>query len=99
MLANSRWCLSLKSGAVDVTRHESAASFEAFDLNSGGVETFESCQGGAGHAMPDPTIKFHRSAWAGYAEFAVAMEHDLPVLHVRRATVSVEDSLRVRGGK
>jgi hypothetical protein len=54
-------------------------------LRSGGVETFEACQGGAGHAMPDPTIKFHGSAWAGYAAFAVAMEHGLPVLHVRRA--------------
>jgi hypothetical protein len=53
-------------------------------LRSGGVETFESCQGGAGHAMPDPTIKFHGSSWAGYRAFALAMEHALPVLYLRR---------------
>lgn len=27
-------------------------------LRRGGVETFESCQGGAGHAYPEPTIRF-----------------------------------------
>lgn len=53
-------------------------------LRSKGVETFEACQGGSGHAMPEPTIKFHGSSWAGYHAFAVAMEHGLPVLHLRR---------------
>ena len=33
--------------------------------------------GGTGHAFPDPTIKFHGGAWAGYRAFAVAMEHGL----------------------
>ena len=27
-------------------------------LRENGVETVESCQGGAGHAFPEPTIKF-----------------------------------------
>lgn len=35
-------------------------------LRSAGIETFESCQGGPGHAFPDPTVKFHGSAWEGY---------------------------------
>ncbi len=53
-------------------------------LRSAGVETFESCQGGEGHAMPDPTIKFFGSSWAGYRAFSVAMEHGLQVLHLRK---------------
>lgn len=53
-------------------------------LRSAGVETFESCEGGQGHSFPDPTIRFHGNAWAGYTAFAVAMEHELPVLELRR---------------
>ncbi|MGY3588172.1 hypothetical protein ACVIGB_002869 [Bradyrhizobium sp. USDA 4341] len=34
-------------------------------LRVAGIETFESCEGGHGHAFPDPTIKFHGGAWAG----------------------------------
>lgn len=52
-------------------------------LRSQGIETAESCEGGPGHAFPDPTIQFHGSTWAGYKAFAVAMEHGLPVLHLR----------------
>lgn len=54
-------------------------------LRSEGIETFESCEGGPGHAFPEPTIKFDGSAWAGYRAFAVAMEHGLPVLRLQRA--------------
>jgi hypothetical protein len=54
-------------------------------LRSAGVETFESCEGGPGHAMPEPTVKFHGSSHEGYRAFAVAMENGLPVLSLRRA--------------
>lgn len=53
-------------------------------LRKGGVETIESCEGGPGHAYPDPTVRFTGSAWAGYHAFAVAMEHALPVFELRR---------------
>ena len=53
-------------------------------LRSGGVETFESCEGGSGHTCPNPMVRFHGSAWAGYHAFAVAMEHGLPVFELRR---------------
>lgn len=52
-------------------------------LRSGGIETFESCEGGEGHAYPEPTVRFHGGTWAGYRAFAVAMEHGLPVEAVR----------------
>ena len=52
-------------------------------LRQGGVETFESCQGGQGHAFPDPTIKFHGNTGAGFKALGVAMTYNLPVLSVR----------------
>ena len=52
-------------------------------LRQGGIETFESCQGGPDHAFPDPTIKFHGNAGEGFKALAIAMTYDLPVLSVR----------------
>ena len=59
-------------------------------LRSHGVETFESCQGGDGHAFPDPTVRFHGDAYEGLRAFSVAMTYGLPVFSLRRA-YSVED--------
>jgi hypothetical protein len=52
-------------------------------LRAEGIETFDSCQGGAGHACPEPVVRFHGNAFEGYRAFAVAMTHGLPVLSVR----------------
>lgn len=52
-------------------------------LRSGGVETFESCEGGDGHAFPEPTVRFHGGPAEGYKAFGVARELGLPVLHLR----------------
>lgn len=62
-------------------------------LFSNGVETFESCQGGEGHAFPEPTVRFHGDAWAGFAAFTVAMQHGLPVLAVRRTYAVINGQL------
>lgn len=59
-------------------------------LCSNGIETFESCQGGEGHAFPEPTIRFHGGPQEGYRAFTVAMENGLPVYELRR-THDVED--------
>lgn len=53
-------------------------------LRRGGVETFESCQGGEGHAFPDPTIKFHGSQGAGFHALSIALDHGLPVSRLQR---------------
>lgn len=53
-------------------------------LRAGGVETFESCQGGAGHAMPEPVIRFHGDESAGFHAYAVAAQNGLPVLKFGR---------------
>lgn len=52
-------------------------------LRSAGIETFESCEGGMGHAFPEPTIKFHGNSWEGFKALSVAMTYRLPVLSVR----------------
>ena len=53
-------------------------------LREGGVETFESCQGGDGHTYPEPTIRFHGGRAVGFHALSVAQTYDLPVLALRR---------------
>jgi hypothetical protein len=53
-------------------------------LQQGGVETFESCQGGPGHAFPEPTVRFYGTPAAGPRALAVCMDHGLPVSALRR---------------
>ena len=61
-------------------------------LREGGIETFESCQGGPGHAFPEPTVRFHGGMAEGFRAFAVAKERGLPVLKLRLA-YPVEDGM------
>ena len=53
-------------------------------LNQAGIETYESCDGGTGHAYPEPTIAFHGERDEGFRAFAVAMQNGLPVIAIRR---------------
>lgn len=53
-------------------------------LDAHGVETFESCEGGEGHAAAEPMVRFYGGAGAGPAAVAVAVEHGLPVCELRR---------------
>lgn len=53
-------------------------------LHRGNVETFESCEGGSGHAYPEPTVRFHGDSVEGYRALAVAMRAGLPVKELRR---------------
>ena len=62
-------------------------------LRRAGIETFESCQGGKGHAFDEPTIKFNGDSWAGYRAFAVAMENGLKVRRIQRAYGVVDGQL------
>lgn len=48
------------------------------------VETYESCQGGAGHAYPQPTIAFHGGPSSGMYAYHVARQHGLPVKRIQR---------------
>lgn len=53
-------------------------------LVAGGVETFESCEGGAGHAYPVPIVRFHGDRSEGPRALGVAMAAGLPVAELRR---------------
>jgi len=53
-------------------------------LREAGVETFESCEGGDGHAYPQPTVRFGGGPGEGFRALAVALEHVFPVRAVRR---------------
>ena len=41
-------------------------------LRDAGVETFESCEGGSGHAYPEPTVRFGGGPGEGFRALAVA---------------------------
>ncbi len=53
-------------------------------LNASGVETFESCEGGDGHAFTEPTIRFYGERGEGFRALSIAVQHDLPVSELRR---------------
>src|ERR1700687_2531770 len=54
-------------------------------LAANGVETFESCEGGPGHAFPEPTVRFEGESSEGLRALSVALENGLPVFRLRRA--------------
>lgn len=53
-------------------------------LRSAGVETYESCDGGPGHAYPEPAVRFHGDHAEGLRALAVALTANLPVVELRR---------------
>ena len=53
-------------------------------LSAAGVETFESCEGGQGHAYPEPTVRFHGNRAEGFRALAVAMQAGMTVAALRR---------------
>lgn len=53
-------------------------------LQQNGVETFESCEGGADHAFPGPTVRFHGDSSEGFRVLAVAQQNGLRVDQLRR---------------
>ena len=59
-------------------------------LRSEGVETFESCEGGKGHAFPEPTIRFHGDRAEGFRVLAVALQNGLVVDQLRRVWPMVD---------
>ena len=53
-------------------------------LRANGIETIESCQGGTGHAFPEPTVRFAGGKEEGYRALSVALKNNLRVLELRR---------------
>lgn len=59
-------------------------------LNAAGVETYESCEGGSGHAYLEPAIRFHGGHDEGFRALAIALQHRLPVWELRRVWMIVD---------
>lgn len=59
-------------------------------LQAAGVETFESCQGGAGHAFLEPTVRFHGGNMEGFRALAVVTEAGLLVDALRRVWTLID---------
>jgi hypothetical protein len=55
-----------------------------------GIETCESCEGGRGHAFPEPTVCFYGQHSEGFKALAIALQHGLRVSELRRY-YSIED--------
>jgi hypothetical protein len=55
-----------------------------YALRAAGVETFESCAGGPGHAYSEPTVRFHGNHSEGFRALATAMQSGLRVTALRR---------------
>ena len=53
-------------------------------LIEAGVETFESCEGGPGHAFAEPIIRFYGHRDEGLRALAAAQMNGLRVAHRRR---------------
>lgn len=53
-------------------------------LVAASVETFESCEGGPGHAYPEPTVRFHGDHAEGFRALAAAMRSGLKISALRR---------------
>ena len=53
-------------------------------LRSNGVATDESCEGGPGHAYPEPTVCFRGEMPEGFRALSVAMANGLPVRTLKR---------------
>ena len=68
---------------LDMPLDEGIADF-VHALRAGGVETFESCEGGPSHPFPEPTIRFFGADAAGWYAIGVAKDHGLPVSALRR---------------
>jgi hypothetical protein len=53
-------------------------------LQSCGIETWESCEGGPGHAYPEPTVSFYGTPEAGWRAVGVCLAYGLPIMSLRR---------------
>ena len=57
---------------------------------AGDFETYESCEGGEGHAYPEPTIRFHGNRGEGFRAFAWLMTHGVAPSSIRRIWEVIE---------
>jgi hypothetical protein len=62
-------------------------------LCASGVETFESCEGGVGHAYPEPTVRFYGARGEGYRVVSIAVMNGFDVKALRRVWPLIDGEL------
>lgn len=73
------------SGKIDVGIRQAVKL-----LREHNIETCESCEGGPGHAYPEPTVAFYGTPEAGWRAVSICLAHGLPVLSLKRTWDFVE---------
>ena len=68
-----------KAGVIDAGIRQAVKR-----LQEAGIDTFESCEGGPGHAYPEPTVAFHGTPEAGWRALGVCLAYGLPIQSLRR---------------
>jgi len=58
-----------------------------------GIETYESCQGGDGHAYHEPTVRFESDLSEGLRAVAVALAYGFPVSRLQRVWAVTQSML------
>ena len=53
-------------------------------LQTNGIKTFESCEGGKGHAFSEPTVRFYGTPEAGWRAVGICLAYGLPILSLMR---------------
>lgn len=76
-----RWLLDFERDYADL---DPGIRFAVRTLRAAGVETFESCEGGEGHAYAEPTVRFRGQQSAGWRALTAVMEYGLPVSAIRQ---------------
>ncbi len=59
-------------------------------LVEGGIETYESCEGGTGHAYLEPTVRFYGERSEGFKALAIALQNDLKPSDLRRTWTIID---------
>ena len=62
-------------------------------LAESGIETFESCEGGEGHAYPEPTVRFFGGKAEGYRAVSASIEAGFAVSALRRVWPLIDGEL------
>lgn len=57
------------------------------------IDTFESCEGGPGHAYFEPTVRFHGDQFEGFKAFTIAMQNGLKPTKLSRIWMIIEGEL------
>jgi len=66
-------------GKIDIGIRQAVKRLQEY-----GIETCESCEGGRGHAYPEPTVAFYGTPEAGWRAVAICIAYGLPVSSLRR---------------